>query len=140
MILMTTLADTANGGTVGIWVVFAIFLIVSVTLLSGHGGCLIAGYNVASKEEKAKIDEKKLCRTFGAAMMVVTILILIMLIFMNVLPESFAYVALVIVFVDVAVALVVANLCCKKKEDKETGIDTETETETDTDTDTDTEK
>lgn len=41
----------------GVALLFLIFFIIS---LSGKGGMLIAGYNTASKEKKAKYDEKKL--------------------------------------------------------------------------------
>ncbi len=50
------------------WVVyvgFIIFAVLSIVLISGHGSWLISGYNTASKEEKAKYNEKKLCRTMG---------------------------------------------------------------------------
>lgn len=43
------------------WVVyvgFIIFAVLSIVLISGHGSWLISGYNTASKEEKAKYNEK----------------------------------------------------------------------------------
>lgn len=115
MILMT-LADTANGGVAIMWVIFAIFFIISLVLLSGHGAGLIAGYNTATKEEKAKYDEKKLCRVTGTGMMIIALLILVMAIFINVLPSSFAYVALAIVVADCAAIIVISATRCKKKE------------------------
>ena len=47
-------------------------LIVAAFLLCGNGADLIAGYNTASPEERAKWDEKAMCRGTG-------ILILLML-------------------------------------------------------------
>jgi drug/metabolite transporter (DMT)-like permease len=41
-----------------------------IVLLSGKGSFLIAGYNTASKAEKEKIDEKKLCHYTGRLMFV----------------------------------------------------------------------
>ncbi len=41
---------------------FALFLILGIVLWRGKGAWLIAGYNTSSKEEKAKYDEKALCR------------------------------------------------------------------------------
>ena len=38
----------------------AVFIVLSAILLSGNGAMLIAGYNTAKEEEKAKYDEKKL--------------------------------------------------------------------------------
>ena len=37
----------------------AVFIALSAILLSEHGAMLIAGYNTAKEEEKAKYDEKK---------------------------------------------------------------------------------
>lgn len=71
------LADLSTGPDWGAWVVFAVLAIVSLVLLSGHGGFLIAGYNTASKEEKEKYDEKKLCRITGIGMAVAALLILV---------------------------------------------------------------
>lgn len=47
------------------WIVTAICAVLSIILLSGRGSFLIAGYNTADKEEKARYDEKKLCRVSG---------------------------------------------------------------------------
>ena len=55
-----TLADTAHGSDWILWVVFAVFVILTIALLSGHGSKFISGYNTASKEEKARYDEKNL--------------------------------------------------------------------------------
>ena len=59
------LADLATGSDWIVWIVFVIFAVLSIVLLSGHGSWFISGYNTASKEEKKKYDEKKLCRTMG---------------------------------------------------------------------------
>lgn len=70
-----TLADTAHGSDWILWVVFAVFVILTIALLSGHGSKFISGYNTASKEEKARYDEKKLCRVYGIGMGVIAILL-----------------------------------------------------------------
>src|SRR5699024_2367761 len=41
-------------------------------LLMGKGSFLIAGYNTASEKEKAKYNEKKLCRIVGLGFLVMT--------------------------------------------------------------------
>ena len=53
------LADLATGPDWIIWIVFVVFAVLSIILLSGHGSWFISGYNMASKEEKEKYDEKK---------------------------------------------------------------------------------
>ena len=108
------LIDTMNGPVWGLWVVFAVFLILSIVLLTGHGANLIAGYNTASKQEKARYDEKKLCRVTGAGLALITLLILIMLLGLYVLPAWFAHVVTGITVVDVIVLLVLSNTICKK--------------------------
>ena len=72
------LADLATGPDWIIWIVFVVFAVLSIILLSGHGSWFISGYNMASKEEKEKYDEKKLCRTTGIGMSIIAILILIL--------------------------------------------------------------
>ena len=59
------LSDLATGSDWTVWIVFVIFAVLSIILLSGHGSWFISGYNTASKEEKEKYNEKKLCRTMG---------------------------------------------------------------------------
>ena len=79
------LADLATGSDWIVWIVFVIFAVLSIVLLSGHGSWFISGYNTASKEEKKKYDEKKLCRTMGVGMSIIAILALIMGLLENIL-------------------------------------------------------
>lgn len=108
------LADVSTGPDWIIWVGFVIFAVLSLILLSGHGSGFIAGYNTASKEEKAKYDAKKLCRTTGAGMAVISVLILVMGLFEDVLPVSFVYVALGIILADCLAIVIACNTICKK--------------------------
>ena len=105
------LADISSGAEWIIWVGFVIFLVISIMLLSGHGSWFISGYNTASKEEKAKYNEKKLCKTTGFGMAVLT---LVMGLFEDVLPASFAYISLGIIFVDILLVIVFCNIVCRK--------------------------
>lgn len=45
--------------------VSASFLALGIVFSRGKGTSLIAGYNTASPEEKAKYDEKKLCKAMS---------------------------------------------------------------------------
>ena len=108
------LADLATGSDWIVWIVFAIFVVLSIILLSGHGSWFISGYNTASKEEKAKYNEKKLCRTMGIGMAVIAVLILVMGMFEDVLPAFFVYIAVGIILADVAVIIIVGNTICRK--------------------------
>ena len=104
------LADLATGSDWIVWIVFVIFAALSITLLSGHGSWFISGYNTATKEEKEKYDEKKLCRTMGIG----AILALIMGLLENILPAFFVYIALGIILIDVAVIIILGNTLCRK--------------------------
>ena len=53
--------------------VAASFLVLSVVFSRGKGTSLIAGYNTASPEEKARYDEKKLCRAMSRLMLVLAL-------------------------------------------------------------------
>ena len=109
------LADLASGPDWGVWIVFVIFAVLSIVLLSGHGSWFISGYNTASKEEKEKYDEKKLCRTMGIGMSIISILILIMGLFESVLPAFFVYIAVGIIVVDVVVIIILGNTLCRQE-------------------------
>lgn len=108
------LIDKMNGPIWLIWIIAAIFVILSIILISGHGSGLVAGYNTAPKEEKEKYDEKKLCKVVGYGMAVIAILVLIMALFNRVLSTSFIYVFASIVIVDCIVIIVLSNTICKK--------------------------
>ena len=51
-------------------VIAALFFVLGVLFASGKGANLIAGYNTASREEKAKTDEKKLLKAMSVFMLV----------------------------------------------------------------------
>ena len=108
------LADLASGPDWVVWIVFVIFAVLSIVLLSGHGSWVISGYNTATKEEKENYDEKKLCRTMGIGMSIISILILIMGLFESVLPAFFVYIALGIILVNVVVIIILGNTLCRK--------------------------
>ena len=108
------LVDLSSGPDWVVWIVFVIFAVLSIVLLSRHGSWVISGYNTASKEEKEKYDEKKLCRTMGIGMSIISILILIMGLFESVLPAFFVYIALGIILVDVVVIIILGNTLCRK--------------------------
>ena len=103
------LADLATGSDWIVWIVFVIFAV-----LSGHGSWFISGYNTASREEKEKYDEKKLCRTMGIGMSIIAILALTMGLLENILPAFFVYIALGIILVDVVVIIILGNTLCRK--------------------------
>ena len=113
-VIQMKLADLSAGPDWVVYVGFIIFAVLSVVLISGHGSWLISGYNTASKEEKAKYNEKKLCRTMGFGMSVIAILALTMGLLENILSAFFVYIALGIILVDVVVIIILENTLCRK--------------------------
>ena len=91
-----------------------VLAIISIVLISGRGSWLVSGYNTAPKEEKEKYDRKKLCRVTGTGLGVITVLILFMGLFENVLPAGFLYAAVGIILADALLIVVGCNTICKK--------------------------
>lgn len=112
--LAMRLADLSNGPDWIVWAGFIVLAILSAVLISGHGSGLISGYNVATKEEKAKYNEKCLCRTVGIGMAIIAFLILISGLFENVLPASFVYVLIGVIVADVIIIIILSHTICKK--------------------------
>ncbi|MEG1505344.1 MAG: DUF3784 domain-containing protein, partial [Lachnospiraceae bacterium] len=50
-----------------------ILLILTIILLSGKGGFLVAGYNTLSKKEKKCYNEKKISRIMGVLLAFITV-------------------------------------------------------------------
>ena len=109
-----TLKDISNGPDWIIWIVGLLFAVISITLISGHGANLIAGYNTASREEKNRYDAKKLCRVVGIGMALIALMMFIMAIWQSVLPASFFTVFIVVTVIDCIVIIVLSNTICKK--------------------------
>jgi len=99
-------------------VILAILLIPSVFLITGHGAFLIAGYNTASAEGKARYDEKKLCLAVGVMML----LLLIPLAVLFLLPQTSPLIlpltvaALVMIAVSITGGIWYTNHCCFRED------------------------
>lgn len=104
-----------------VWVIGILFALLSGVLLSGRGGFLIAGYNTASKEEKEKYDEKKLCRITGAGMAVITGMLFLLGAFEKNMPYWMPMAFMVIICVDIVVMLILLNTKCTAKPKEGTG-------------------
>lgn len=94
-----------------LWILMIVFGILAVVFFMGKGSFLIAGYNAASKEEKAQYDEKKLSHVMAIAMTVITILLLF-----SALNENLAFWLLPIgILLTIIVLIIVTNTLCKKE-------------------------
>lgn len=97
------------------WSMTALFAVLAIILLSGRGAFLIAGYNTASKAEKAMYDEKKLCRVVGSGMGSLAIIMAIMTTFGHDGSSWTIGLLSVVIIVIVIVMLVLCNTICKAK-------------------------
>lgn len=95
------------------WGVVILCGICSIALLRGKGAWLIAGYNTANDKEKAKYNEKRLCRVTGAGMGVITLLTLVWAVFWIKIPEWFFGVYMAGVILTAGVSMILANTVCK---------------------------
>lgn len=109
------MSDISTGPDWVMWILIVFMVVISALLISGRGGWFISGYNTASKEEKEKYDSKKLCRTVGGGMTIITILVIIATLFENVLPADFSYFMVGIILVDAIIMNILASTVCRKK-------------------------
>ena len=104
------------------WIIAGIFLILSIILLTGKGGFLVAGYNTASPERKAKTDGKKLSKITGVTMLLITIILVVMAMLGNKIPPNLEYVFPILILVIAIADIILANTICRNKDYEETEI------------------
>ncbi len=92
---------------------------ISLALLMGKGAFLIAGYNTASEKEKRKYNEKKLCRTTGTYLALITVLVLGAEIMGEDIPDWYLALTMGGVFIGLIPTLLYANLGCRIKPGEE---------------------
>lgn len=110
-----TLADISTGPDWLLYLVVALFAVISLTLLLGRGSWLIAGYNTAPEEEKQRYNPKRLCRVTGGGIAVLTVLLAVMAAFQDTLPAEFAGVfAGAAVLVSVGI-VILCNTVCRRR-------------------------
>ena len=93
-------------------IVAAILVIMGIIILIGKGDNLIAGYNTASKEERAQYNIKRLRGLIGSLMIALAPMMLL-LNGEDTMAATWSFVALV--FVMCIVVVILANTWAKKK-------------------------
>ena len=93
-------------------IVAAILVIMGIVVIIGKGDNLIAGYNIASKEEKAKYDIKRLRGLIGGLLIALAPMTF-MLLGEDTMTATWSFVGLT--FVACIVVVVLANTWAKKK-------------------------
>lgn len=97
------------------WIVVIILVIISVLLLSGKGSFLIAGYNTASKEEKEKYNEKKLCYIMGIGFSIITLVVAVNLYFGEAIPSFLKWTMPWGMLIPIGFMIVLANTIGRSK-------------------------
>ncbi len=91
-------------------IIASVTLIMSIVIAIGKGDGLIAGYNTASKEEKAKVNIKRL-------RLLTSIFLLLVSVFVIVLPnmtQKQQYIMIAGYIIVTFIFLFLANTWCKK--------------------------
>ena len=110
-----TLKDISQGPAKAIlWIIFSLLFVISIIFLSGHGSGFIAGYTPASKEDKERINQKRLCRIVEAGPLPIAGLIPVMYVFFYTLPSFFVYIFVSFTLLDAVMIIVLANTKTKK--------------------------
>lgn len=90
-------------------------LALSVPLIMGKGAGLVAGYNTASEQEKAKYNEKLMCRIIGVFLIIIAVLTALL---GFVISKVFVWIYLIITLVGSAIVIILVNTVCKKNKRK----------------------
>ena len=93
-------------------IVAAILLIMDIVVLIGKGDNLIAGYNIASKEEKSQYNIKRLRGLIGGLLIVLAPM-MVLLLGEESMTAAWSFVAYT--FVLTIVVLILANTWAKNK-------------------------
>lgn len=97
------------------WLVVIILAFASVMLLSGRFSWMIAGYNMLSREEKKRYDEKRLCQVTGVGLSVATVLLAVWLFTVRLLPGWSSWIFTALILVDVVATMLLSEKLCRKR-------------------------
>lgn len=107
-------------GEVVLVIMSMIFGIIGIFLFHGKGAWMISGYNTASKEERQKYDEKKLCRATSVICFVNSAMLCILAylcyqVDIGLMKEEELIPFVVIFIVVVIVSVIATNIYVEKK-------------------------
>lgn len=104
-----------NGPVWAAWTTWALCVLFTILFLLGKGSFLIAGFHSMSEKEQMQYDKKKLCHTMGKGFLVIDMLILVLLLGENILPEWTMYVFLGVTILDIVYIIYATNFKCRKQ-------------------------
>lgn len=86
-----------------VWVLLAVFVLLTVYFLKGKAGWLISGYNTLPANQKAEYDEKQLCKWIAYTILIPLDLLFVLILIQRsqtyILTESAVFAAYIIVVV-----------------------------------------
>jgi uncharacterized membrane protein len=97
-----------------VWLIVVLFVLTGIVLLTGHGWQVIAGYNTASKEEKAKYDLDRLYLVNGVGLIVMGLLMGFMNYFADNWPLIVELLFLLLLIIVIVVIVVMSGTWCMK--------------------------
>ena len=93
-------------------IIAVLLVVIAIVVLAGKGDWLIAGYNTASEEEKAKVNVKRLRIVIGTLLLAIAPLLFLL---GDPSDKVSALIVAGIIMVLTAVALIIANTWAMKK-------------------------
>ena len=92
-----------------------IFIVLGVIILIGKGDFLIAGYNNARKEEKDKINVKRLRYVIAGLLFIIPAILSIPILIGQEENAVAHFLTVIYAFIMIIVAIILANTWCIKK-------------------------
>lgn len=80
------IASTGTAGIIGLsvgWGIVAIFLIITIVMLSGKGSRLVSGFNTMSESEKSRYNKRKISKNAGKTMLIVDVVLIAFMIILQ---------------------------------------------------------
>lgn len=95
-----------------LWVfgaIIALFILLGIVLMRGHGANLIAGYNTMPKEQKERYDAPAMCRFMGKIMFAMAACLFVMALAEPLQLTVLFYIGLGLFFAVILFTLIYAN-------------------------------
>ena len=92
-----------------------IIVVLSIIILAGKGDNLIAGYNTASKEEKQRVNIKRLRLVIGTMLLIIALAVSLPDLLGIENDSTVRTVIIVLILIITLAVLVISNTWCKKE-------------------------
>lgn len=96
------------------WFVIIIMAMISILILTGRGGCFIAGYNTSTRKEKEKYNEKLLYNICGGGLLLLTVIAAMGVIYKGIFPVVLRWMMPWGYLGILALMLILSNTVCRR--------------------------